>query len=183
MQKETELLNTKRNDIIIRKATLTDTLKLSVLFKQVYIQTYGLDGVTDEYANFITNQFAVEKLEHTIRNAPDNITVAVYKDNLVGVAEIEWNSKCPLGNLVAPELSKLYVLEWFSGIGVGYRLLKAAEEVILLKGFNELWLWVYLYNPKAIAFYERQGYNSIGNAFYQMEFNNYENMVMFKKLK
>lgn len=37
-------------DIIYRKANLSDANKLSILLKQVYIQTYGTEGVSDEFA-------------------------------------------------------------------------------------------------------------------------------------
>ena len=170
------------DEIIIRKAIPSDSLRLSVLYKQVYIQTYGNEGVSNEYANFITKQFAVEKIEITINSYPGNIHVAEYKGNLVGVAEIEFDKQCPVDNIIAPELNKLYILEWFCGMGIGQKLLEAAEETVRSKGINEIWLWVYLFNRRAISFYEKQQYQWIGNAFFQMEFNKYENKVMLKKL-
>lgn len=169
-------------EIIIRKAILSDSLRLSVLYKQVYVQTYGTDGVTTESANFITKQFAVEKIENTIGAYPDSMTVAEYKGNLVGVAELEFDKKCPVGNIVAPELNKLYILEWFCGKGIGHRLLQAAEETVRAKGILEIWLWVYVFNKRAIAFYERERYEWIGNAFLQIDLSHYENKVMLKKL-
>jgi diamine N-acetyltransferase len=169
-------------EIIIRKAELSDSLRLSVLYKQVYIQTYGTEGISTEFANFITKQFAVEKIESTINTHPGNISVAEFKGNLVGVVEVEFDKKCPVGNTRAPELNKLYVLEWFCGMGIGYRLLKKAEETVRSEGISDIWLWVYILNKRAIAFYERQQYQWIGNAFFQMEFNKYENKVMLKKL-
>ena len=169
-------------DITYRKATLSDAKKLSILFNTVYIQTYGVDGVSDEFANFITKQFAVEKLEQTIKGHPGNIIVAVYKENLVGVVEIEFDKKCPVENIIAPELNKLYILEWFCGIGIGYRLLVEAEKFVRSKRINEVWLWVYIHNTRAIAFYEKQNYIWIGNASFQMEMNKYENKVTRKKL-
>jgi len=171
-----------RKDISFRKAVPSDSLRLSILYKQVYIQTYGTEGVTTEFANFITKQFAVEKIEQTISSHPDNIVVAVYKDNLVGVAEIEFDKKCPVGNIIAPELNKLYILEWFCGMGVGYGLLSEVENTVRSAGIKEIWLWVYVLNERAISFYERQDYKWIGNAFFQMEFNRYENKVMLKRL-
>jgi ribosomal protein S18 acetylase RimI-like enzyme len=170
------------DEIIIRKAIPSDSLRLSVLYKQVYIQTYGNEGVSNEYANFITKQFAVEKIENTINSHPDNISVAEYKGNLVGVAEVEFDKQCPVDDIIAPELNKLYILEWFCGMGIGQKLLEAAEETVRSKGINEIWLWVYLFNRRAISFYEKQQYQWIGNAFFQMEFNKYENKVMLKKL-
>jgi GNAT superfamily N-acetyltransferase len=168
-------------DIMYRKAQHEDALKLSVLYKQVYIQTYGTEGVSDEFANFITRQFAVERLEHIIANHPDNIMVAVYKNNLLGVAEIEFAKKCPINNIIAPELNKLYILERFCGLGIGQKLLYEAEKTVLSKGIKEMWLWVLASNNRAITFYDRQGYQHIGNASFQMEINQYENKVMLKQ--
>lgn len=170
-------------EIIYRKAISTDAIKLSILFKTVYIQTYGIEGVSDEFANFITKQFSIERLQSIILNNPDRLIVAVYNDNLVGVAEIEFDKKCPIKNIVAPELNKLYILEWFCGQGIGYNLLMEAEKIVKLKGINEMWLWVLVSNERAISFYERQNYKWIGNAPFQMEKNSYDNKVMLKKLK
>lgn len=169
-------------DIIYRKAQHADALKLSVLYKQVYIQTYGTEGVSDEFANFITRQFAVERLEHIILDHPQNITVADYKNNLLGVAEIEFAKKCPINNIVAPELNKLYILERFCGLGIGHKLLAEAERTVLSKGAKEMWLWVLESNDRAITFYEKQGYQHMGDASFQMEVNKYENKVMLKQL-
>jgi GNAT superfamily N-acetyltransferase len=173
---------TMKEEVTIRKAVPADSLRLSVLYKQVYIQTYGLEGVSTEFANFITQQFATDKIENTISNHPGNIIVACYKDNLIGVAELVFNKKCPIDNIVAPELSKLYVLERFCGKGVGHRLLKEAEDIVKSSGINQVWLWVYVLNSRAITFYEEQQYKWIGNAYFQMEFNKYENKVMLKEL-
>ena len=92
-----------------RKADLSDATKLSVLFKQVYIATYGIEGVSDEFANFITKQFSIERLENLIKNQNENLVVAVYKDNLVGVAEIEFDKKSPVGEFIAPETDMGYL--------------------------------------------------------------------------
>jgi GNAT superfamily N-acetyltransferase len=168
--------------ITYRKAVLVDAKKLSVLYKTVYIQTYGIEGVSDEFANFITKQFAVERLEELIANHPDNIIVADYKTNLVGVAEIEFGKKCPIGYLIGPELNKLYILEWFCGKGVGENLLMEAEKLVASKEIDKIWLWVLESNTRAISFYEKHGYKHIGNAPFQMEVNTYENKVMVKDL-
>ncbi len=169
-------------EIIYRKANLTDVNKLSILLKQVYIQTYGTEGVSDEFANFILMKFDPERLHSLIAKDPDLFIVAEYKENLVGALEIEYVAKCQLNNKTAPEISKLYILEWFCGKGIGYRLITEAEELIKLKGYQSVWLWVLDSNERAIAFYERQHYQWIGNAPFQMEKNLYDNKVMWKDL-
>lgn len=169
-------------EIIYRPALATDVLKLSILYKTVYIQTYGTEGVSDEFANFIMKQFAPERLAQIIADDPDRITVAEYKHNLVGVAELEFEKTSPVGNIVAPELNKLYILDWFCGQGIGHGLLNKAEEIVHSKGIREIWLWVLSSNTRAVSFYERQQYRTIGKAWFQMEQNRYENDVMVKRL-
>lgn len=170
-------------NIKYRNANTSDLLKLSVLFKQVYISTYGINGVSDEFANFITDKFSVERLEDIIIHTPENIIVADYQNNLVGVAEVEVNKKCPVNEIIAPELSKLYILEWFCGKGIGKKLINESENYIKQIGLNQIWLWVLETNYRAINFYRNQGYKEIGNASFQMEVNKYENIVMLKEIK
>jgi ribosomal protein S18 acetylase RimI-like enzyme len=171
-----------KKEIVYRKAVPTDALLLSILFQQVYISTYGTDGVTREYATFITKRFASGYIENTIKTSPDSIIVATYLGNPVGVAEIDFNRVCPIGNIAAPELSKLYVLEWFCGQGIGYNLMLNVEQTCTAKGHKQLWLEVWDLNPRAIDFYARLGYKSIGMVDFPMDDNTYDNRVMIKDL-
>lgn len=168
--------------ITYRDAVAADAKKLSILYKQVYIHTYGREGVSDEFANFITQQFSVERLSQLLSVHPGNIIVASFHNNLVGVAELEWEKQCPVPPVVAPELNKLYILDWFCGKGIGQGLLQEAEQRVRAKGIKEIWLWVLESNTRAISFYEKHHYKDIGNASFQMEVNRYENKVMLKQL-
>lgn len=170
------------DQITYRPAVEADALRLSVLFKQVYIQTYATEGVTTEFANFITRQFAVERMSDLIAKEPACIIAAVFKNNLIGAVEIEYDKPCHIGDFIAPELNKLYILEWFCGIGVGKALMRYTEDFLQSLGYRKLWLWVYVLNKRAIAFYEKQGYEYIGNAYFQMEENLYENKVLVKNI-
>lgn len=50
--------------ISVLPATSSDIKSLSVLFKMVYIDTYGLDGVSNECANFIETQCLPSKIKN-----------------------------------------------------------------------------------------------------------------------
>ena len=165
-----------------RKAVPEDALCLSVLFRQVYIHNYAIEGVPADFSRFIIEQFSIQKIEQKIRKQPNCMLVATYKNNLAGVAEIEYNKPCPVGTLIAPELNKLYVLECFTGLGVGRQLLHNVEQQLEEEGYKELWLWVYAINDRAVQFYKRQAYQWLGNAFFELEDILYENEVLYKQL-
>lgn len=171
-----------KNKLQYRLAVPKDALCLSVLFRQVYIHNYAIEGVPADFSRFIVEQFAIPKIEQKIRERPNCMLIATYKDNLAGVAEIEYNKQCPIGNLTAPELNKLYVLERFTGLGLGRQLLYNVEQQLQEEGYQELWLWVYAINDRAVQFYKQQQYKWLGNAFFELEGIQYENEVLYKSL-
>ena len=59
----------------------------------------------------VSKQFSEERLEEIIRTISDSIFVAEYKNNLVGVLEIHDDKACPIGDLIAPELNKIYLMQ------------------------------------------------------------------------
>lgn len=170
------------SEIIYKKAEIEDALRISILFKQVYLQVYGVEGITIEFTNFITKRFSPTLIEKSIKEKPETLLVAYFKGNPVGVAEVVYDSRCQIRNIKSPELSKLYVLERFYGKGIGYELLNRVEEQLREKEYKELFLEVYAYNARAISFYKRQNYSIIGDTLFPMEFNTYENKLMSKIL-
>ncbi len=168
--------------ILIRKAEPEDSLKLSVFLSHVFIQTYDTEGVTQESSIFIKREFSSENIERKIKANPDSFLIAEKDENLRGVAEIDFNTKCPANNIPAAELCKLYVMEKFTGTGIGYSLINESESIVSSKNINHIWLSVYELNSRAILFYERQGYKYIGDILFQMEFNSYINKVLYKEI-
>ena len=82
------------SQISFGKAKLSDSLRISVLLKTVYIQTYAVDGVTFEFANFITKRFSTENIENSIKQNPSGLIIAYQNGTPIGVAEIVYESTC-----------------------------------------------------------------------------------------
>ena len=164
------------------KAKIEDSIRISVLLKTVYIEVYATEGITFEFANFIEKRFSKKHIEEIIEKNPDQLLVAYLNKNPIGVAEIFYESNCPIRKISTPELSKLYVLKRFNGKGIGYGLMIESEKILKEKGFNELNLEVFIGNEHAISFYEKLGYQKLGKVDFPMEKNVYKNWVMNKKI-
>ncbi|NAY92009.1 GNAT family N-acetyltransferase [Muricauda sp. JGD-17] len=171
------------DNLSLDKARLSDSLRISILLKTVYIQAYAIEGITFEFANFIEEKFSKEKIEEKIKENPDNLLVCHCNGNPIGIAEIIYNSECPIRKIATPELGKLYVLERFHRTGVAGHLMQKVEEITRLKGYKELNLEVWENNLKAIKFYEKHGYKLLGKVDFPMETNTYVNLVMNKVFK
>lgn len=170
------------NNINFRAALPSDHVLLSLLFKTVYIETYGTKGITHEFANFIEKQFSPNKIKSKIESDTSTLWIASYSNNPVGIIQIDYNNACPIKNTVFPEINKLYILRNFHGRGIGQNLMNIAEKEIRKKGEDKIWLWVLESNIRANEFYIKQGYKNIGIADYPMEENIYTNNVMLKDL-
>jgi len=162
------------------KAKLEDALRIFFLLKTVYIQTYGLEGITFEFSNFIESRFSESHIKNVISENPDQLIVAYFNQNPIGVAEVLLNSMCPIRKTEVPELSKLYVLERFYGMGVGYNLMLETEKLLRIEGCKEVNLEVWMENERAISFYDRFGFRKLGKVDFPMEKNVYNNWVMNK---
>lgn len=142
----------------------------------------AVDGIRLEMATYIDKRFSPEYIKKAIESNTKTLIVAYVNQTPIGVAEIILDTICPIRKVQTPELSKLYVLERFYGKGIGYQLLKEVENELFKSGFKELYLEVFTENPKAIAFYERQEYQKIGQVDFPMQDNVYKNWVMIKSL-
>lgn len=165
-----------------RLALESDAQQLSFLFQTVYIETYGTEGVSKEFSNFIVQQFSVERLLSIIRSTEHHLWIATFKNNPVGVLQLDHFSACPIGNFQGHEINKIYILKRFYGLGIGQELMALAEGALRQMHANRVWLWVLESNTRAIQFYEKQGFETIGTAAFQMEVNCYTNTVMQKHL-
>ena len=165
-----------------RTPNVEDALKISVLLKTAYIQSYALDGVSAEFANFITNRFSPSNIERLIVEKPLRMIGVYIHQNPIAVAEINYTGSCWLRNIAAPELSKLCVLDRFHGTGVAQKILDDVESAVKAEGHTEIWLEVWKENPKAISFYKKHNFEIVGEVDFPMEENTYQNYVMNKAL-
>ncbi len=172
----------KGSEISFGKANKSDSLRISILLKTVNIEAYAWNGISSEIANYTTKRFSPENIEKIINQNPEQLIIAYKNGNPIGVAEVLYKSKCPVKKTDVPELSKLYVLARFYGQGIGLILLQEAEKEIWKKGFKEVNLEVWTNNDRAIGFYKKHGYQSIGTVDFPMDENTYENLVMNKIL-
>ncbi|NTW23839.1 MAG: GNAT family N-acetyltransferase [Lentimicrobium sp.] len=165
--------------INIRVAELSDMSNLVVLKQQVWVATYAEEGIRAEFSDYLLATFTLENEKALLENTQKKTLVAEHNGHLIGCAVIAFDEVCPLpANGHNPEIAVLYVLERFTGMGLGKILLDKALQEIKESGFDAAWLTVYHKNERAIDFYKKYGFTDIGIAFFEMQGNQYENRVL-----
>lgn len=107
---------------------------------------------------FLKNTYTLERCQDWAVRYPQNILVALVDEKVVGFACYGSSSQEDLQE--AGELYALYVLADYYDQGIGYQLIQAALEK--LQSYETVSLWVLDGNTRAIAFYEKIGFQFDG---------------------
>jgi len=179
--KTQSIISDKVNEesIIISVAGTGDAANLVVLKQHVWIETYATEGIRNEFSEYLLDTFTLENEIETLKNVRRKTLIASKNNHLIGCAVVASDAECPLqGFNNSAEISVLYVLERFTGIGAGKKLLSHAVRLIKDEGYGIAWLTVYHKNMRAIGFYRHSGFTDAGKTYFSMQGNQYENRIM-----
>ena len=171
------------NDLQLRFAVAEDTLCLSVLAMQVFLDTYATQGIRAALAKEVLSTYSKQVFEEAVSKENTRIVVAEQAGHLIGFAQVTLGES----QVLAPggpqsELLRLYVQEPFTGKHVGTQLLAAAERLAKEAGTSVLWLTPWVHNHRAIGFYISRGYEDCGLTYFTFEGESHENRVFAKRL-
>jgi diamine N-acetyltransferase len=167
----------------LRPAVAADALCLGVLSMQVFLETYAPNGIRPDLAREVLQQHSTEAFAAALARDDQRLIVAERDGHLLGFAH--WRPGAGQAGVPAgrpAELFRLYVLQRFTGTGLGTRLLRAAEAAAAEEGADTLWLTAWAGNERARAFYARRGYADVGTTAYVIEGMAYENRLFARPL-
>jgi len=167
-----------------RTAVASDALCLGVLATQVFLDTYAVDGIRPSVAREAREHFSTDAIAVLLADSSITFLVAESAGHMVAFAQMTFGST---HELVAAEntveLNRLYVLDRFSGKGLGSALLRRAEALAAGQSASTMWLSAWAENHRALGFYTRQGYEDVGAGLYVYEGEEYETRVFVRDLE
>lgn len=172
------------NQIVIRRANLQDVQFIALLGRVTFTETFGhLYRDYNDLIAYYERTFSVEKIAASI-DKPDNVYwIAFVNDLPVGYAKLKLNSKSGFidSNRVC-QLQKIYVLKDFLSMKIGFELQNQLLDKATALENEYIWLSVLKSNDRAIKFYEKNGFNCIGDHDFRIGKENFEFYVMAKSL-
>jgi ribosomal protein S18 acetylase RimI-like enzyme len=156
-------------DLQIRIATPEDAEFVALLGRITFTETFGhlFSSHQHELGTYLDHTFAVAKIRNSL-GEPDNRYWLALRDRLpIGYAKLKHPSPTALLPADDPaQLQKIYVLKEFLALGVGKLLLNTVLDHAAQRGFKAIWLDVLKQNNRAIRFYERHGFQPLGDDTY-----------------
>ncbi len=149
----------KRISMIVRKATISDLKILKEISKTTFIETFASENSSENMTQYLESAFTDEKLIGELTNNNSEFYFAEIEQEVVGYLKVNFNdSQTELKVSNALEIERIYVLKEFHGKNVGQILYDKAIEIAKYKSLNNVWLGVWEQNPRAIRFYEKNGF-------------------------
>ncbi len=170
--------------ITIREADLNDSEVLALLGRVTFDESHGpyIENKSD-LLHHLNSNFSIKKIEKNLEDS-NNVYLIIYADKLpVGYAKLILNleEKNVKSNKVC-SLDKIYVLNDFISMKIGYQLFVAIVEKAKALNFEHMWLYTYYKNEKAVKFYLRNDFVEAGRHIFYVNETGYENIVFLKEL-
>jgi GNAT superfamily N-acetyltransferase len=146
-----------------RNATTADASALAAFARRTFEEAYRAVMAPDLMARVLRDQFGPDRQTAEIAAPGAAWVVAEVENMLAGYAYLRSGRVPEVGAPRDPvELARFYVDGVWHGRGVARVLMDAAVRQALQMGGRTLWLAVWQRNPRAMAFYRKYGFRTIG---------------------
>jgi ribosomal protein S18 acetylase RimI-like enzyme len=155
--------------LAIRLAGPDDAAAVGAFGERSFRETFGPDNRPEDMDAYCRATYALERQRAELA-APDRVTLLAEADGeLAGYAQLrEGPVPACIGGPDPIELLRFYVDRQWHGQGIAAALMKQTIAHARRRGRRTLFLAVWERNPRAIAFYRKQGFREVGAQPFQL---------------
>lgn len=149
---------------LILKICLPEDWQLLQNFaRQAFVAAFGAQNTPDNMQAYLEKSFSDQQVQNELGDPESAFWMAWYDGQLVGYLKVNFGAaQNERLDWPAMEIERIYVETSFQGLGVAQALLAKARELAKAAGVAIIWLGVWEHNPKAIRFYEKNGFEKFG---------------------
>jgi ribosomal protein S18 acetylase RimI-like enzyme len=143
----------------------SDAPILAAIGGTTLIESHGLSAPIDVMQQYVNNNFNTEACLSELRNE-NNIYYAIYSNGQpAGYFKIVFDCSHPAVPMQpVTKLERLYLLKEFYELKLGSKLLQHALNLSKAEGERGMWLNVWKKNSRAIRFYQKGGFETVGES-------------------
>lgn len=150
-------------NILIRRAAISDIEALQKIARQTSIETFLSDSNGDNMKKYLDEAFSYDKLTEEISNPESEFYFAVSENTVIGFLKVNYGKaqKEPLED-EAFEIERIYVTREYHGKKIGQMLFDKAIDIARNRKAKYVWLGVWEFNHRAMRFYKKNGFIKFG---------------------
>lgn len=147
------------NIIEVKKVTINNIGQLQEIGRQTFYETFSESNAEENMAKYLEEGFSEDKLTDELTDENSEFYFAVLDSKVIGYLKLNFgNSQTELKDNSSLEIERIYVLQEYHGEKVGQQLYEKAIQIARDKKVNYVWLGVWEENPRAIRFYQKNGF-------------------------
>lgn len=163
-------------NVTFARVRASEASRLSEFARDNFDKTYGPLCRAADVDAYMASAFAPSELLRVLTNPTSWVFAAVVDEEWVGYAQVRLaalpegiaSQHAPRFSTTAMELCRFYVTRKCQGTGVASQMLGIVLAHAELQGSESLWLSVWQENARAIAFYHKWGFATIGETKFLM---------------
>ena len=163
-------------NVTFARVRASEATHLSEFARDVFDKTYGPFCKAADVDAYMASAFNPSELLRVLTNPTAWVFAAIVDEEWVGYAQVRLapvphslhNQQARALNATPMELTRFYVARKFQGVGVAQQMLGIVLAHAELQGCPTLWLSVWQENTRAIAFYNKWDFATIGEAKFLM---------------
>lgn len=149
---------------MIRKATSSDLGDLLHVARTAFLQAFTAGNKPENVSAYLEEAFNLDQFGKELANPASTFFLAELEGELIGYAKVNLvPAQTDVHDPKSLEISRLYVLEEYLGLGVGKILFDHSIAFAKQNQKKYLWLGVWEKNARAIRFYEKNGLRIFGS--------------------
>lgn len=151
--------------ISLCRLTTDDAALLARIGGISLIESHGHSAPAETMQAYKDRAFTEEACRAELSNRDNVIFAVFFNQEAAGYSKIVFASPHPAVALQpVTKLERLYLLKEFYGLKLGHQLLQQAVNLSQSQGEKGMWLNVWKGNERAIYFYQKQGFETVGES-------------------
>lgn len=143
----------------IRQIGLADVAVLQEISISTFAEAFSAKNTVENMNWYLGSAYATAQLCSELLNPDSEFYFAELDGRAIGYLKLNFGmAQTELREDNGLEIQRIYVLNEFHGKKVGQLLIDKALAIARMKGLAYVWLGVWEENPKAIRFYEKNGF-------------------------
>lgn len=145
--------------VTVEVASPEDAQVLVEIGIKTFHETFASFNTAEDMKLYLEKNFTVQQLTLELTDKANTFLLAKTGEAVVGYAKLRrTESPAELNEKNSIELERIYSAREYLGKSIGRKLMDACLNIGKEEGYKMIWLGVWEHNPRAIAFYEKCGF-------------------------
>jgi ribosomal protein S18 acetylase RimI-like enzyme len=147
----------------IARAVVNDARILAQLSETTFRDAFGAQNRREDMDKYVAQVLSHDPIAAELADEANFFFLVWYNGRLAAYAKLRANGEPDVIATRPLEIERIYVLQQFHSQGIGAALMQHCIDFATAAGHDVVWLGVWEYNYRAVAFYRRCGFESCGS--------------------